>query len=141
MQRGLDEMDKREKQMKKHKCLICEKDCPEPFIYETSFLSFSDIWLRICSHECFTDLVFDFIYEIDRHYEFKEWLYKKENKEDSDVKHKLWEEHLDNFKKYLEENPFPKDMLSRPLPKRMKEIFSKKSIFNKKENQDANTKN
>lgn len=97
------------------KCIDCGKECPEPFVFQSSDI-FSQTWLRVCDLECFYGLIFDYLYSINKHKSFYRWVGDKENAIDKEARKKRTDEITEEFQRSLKERKFYKDVLSQPSP-------------------------
>lgn len=107
----------------KKPCIQCEKECEIlPVMLADTFTL---TYLRVCSPECMFFVVYDFLYEIGYHRDFRNKLYDKQNDEDKalrdefiDTTQKLF---FENFKKNLEANP---NLLGMPAPEGLLKMFA-----------------
>lgn len=106
----------------KKPCIHCEKEC-DILPLELGD-SFTLTYLRVCSPECMFMIIYDYLYKICYHRDFRNHLYHLQNAEDKDLR----DEFIDvttkmvlvDFKKHLKVNP---KMLSVPVPQGVMDMF------------------
>lgn len=93
-----------------YKCISCNKEGVGIFNYDTSDF-IGQIWLRLCSQECFYEIMNDFIYQFHYH-QWKDFLYDLQNEDDIAAHKKI----IDDMIRSIKENPLDKKMLTHPVP-------------------------
>jgi hypothetical protein len=109
-------------------CIQCGKEC-EILPVELGDI-FTLTFLRICSGECIFLEVYDYLYSIGYHKDFRNKLYDKQDDGDKKARDAFIEsttkEFLDRFQKGLERNP---KLLTTPAPTGILEMFTQPSDF------------
>lgn len=118
-------MMEKEKNLKP--CLVCDKPCE---IYSIQLGDvFTTSYLRICSDGCLFDLAHEFLYSICEHKNFRNWLSKKELKEDSKERDAFIDEitnyAIESIKESLKGS---ENLLSRPKSPLTEKMFGQGEI-------------